>query len=879
MKILLFLLLITVCAIGANSQSTLPLRADTVVIEKTGGNGFLKIKDSSRTRTGGILTNIGGGVYVGKKPYKLNDTLLVIGSDTFPVGSGVASAQQAIHKENTYAEQEVNAQAYAWTQLASGVRTQWYDGVIVTSVNDTLIMAGGWNANTSFDSVFQSADGGITWTHRSNLPYAVHTPGFIDASDGYKYIIGGDYLNNSTQRATVYRTRDFRTYQTMTTTSPFGTRVLHAAVEYKGALYAGGGQNFSLNYTDGLFTDMYKSIDSGVTWTLLSNTLTHMGKNINGCLHVFNDRIYLVSGGRYDNDSVNKTFVKDVYSTLDGITWRQENEAPFAYQYPNEFVWDGKLWIAGGFTRTGGLNADTVAFMDKSANWHRYLPAGKPTATHAAGTYVFKDAAYFVLGNNLNDVWRLKRSSDMYYETRPYYKTRVSFDTIGRNTEGYNMHWNSSDGMNEFKFTNSGGIPSYMTINGGAIELKPSNLFTYEFNSNGFFRAKRLRAYTTTAAYQFDVYYNNMLALQANFPGLLLEGASNTMRAGLDGALFGIGLENPATTGIRFKHDITNGKTVIAQNTTNLYDVATVSSAALALLSTTSGFLPPVMTAAQRLAISSPATGLIVFDSDSLKIGVYDGSGWRMMPFTTGITSGNLATSDLTQTAASRTYDANFQNLTFNNVADYNVISRGSISSRTTYSQYRLLPSTSTALFTITGSMLNAAAVSDSIRSTINATLGTMTLSVGSTASTTSYNSMSPATISINPGTTLNIRATAAASADTVFAAGAFNTGGTDIDGTNTVLKIPLQKILKGSTTWQPGIVAAGSSTSTTVTVTGAAVGDVAHVNKIAALSNGEVYDARVSATNQVTIRVHNVSTGSANYNTTETYNVVVIKY
>jgi len=86
--------------------------------------------------------------------------------------------------------------------------------------------------------------------------------------------------------------------------------------------------------------------------------------------------------------------------------------------------------------------------------------------------------------------------------------------------------------------------------------------------------------------------------------------------------------------------------------------------------------------------------------------------------------------------------------------------------------------------------------------------------------------------------------------------------------------------VLKGSTTWQPGTVAAGNSATTTVTVTGAATTDVVHVNKVTGgYSNGEIYDAWVSSTNTVTIRVHNVSTGSANYNTTETYNVIVLKY
>jgi hypothetical protein len=85
--------------------------------------------------------------------------------------------------------------------------------------------------------------------------------------------------------------------------------------------------------------------------------------------------------------------------------------------------------------------------------------------------------------------------------------------------------------------------------------------------------------------------------------------------------------------------------------------------------------------------------------------------------------------------------------------------------------------------------------------------------------------------------------------------------------------------LLKGTTNWTPGIVGAGSSTSTTISVTGAAVGDPVTVSKLAGYSNGEIYDAFVSATNTVTLRVHNVSTGSANYNSAADYNVIVLKY
>lgn len=48
-----------------------------------------------------------------------------------------------------------------------------------------------------------------------------------------------------------------------------------------------------------------------------------------------------------------------------------------------------------------------------------------------------------------------------------------------------------------------------------------------------------------------------------------------------------------------------------------------VASATLELVSTSRGFLPTRMTTAQKNAISSPATGLIVYDTDLNKLCIY----------------------------------------------------------------------------------------------------------------------------------------------------------------------------------------------------------------------------------------------------------------
>jgi hypothetical protein len=55
----------------------------------------------------------------------------------------------------------------------------------------------------------------------------------------------------------------------------------------------------------------------------------------------------------------------------------------------------------------------------------------------------------------------------------------------------------------------------------------------------------------------------------------------------------------------------------------------TNASAQLEVVSTTKGFLPPVMTTTQKNAIATPAAGLVVYDSTTNKLCCYNGSTWN----------------------------------------------------------------------------------------------------------------------------------------------------------------------------------------------------------------------------------------------------------
>ncbi len=89
---------------------------------------------------------------------------------------------------------------------------------------------------------------------------------------------------------------------------------------------------------------------------------------------------------------------------------------------------------------------------------------------------------------------------------------------------------------------------------------------------------------------------------------------------------------------------------------------AGAASAILDLTSTTKGLLPPRMTTTQRDAISSPADGLVIFNTTTDKLNVYDSSEWVVV----GGTTINNATENELLTVASTTTELDAEaNLTF----------------------------------------------------------------------------------------------------------------------------------------------------------------------------------------------------------------------
>ena len=122
-------------------------------------------------------------------------------------------------------------------------------------------------------------------------------------------------------------------------------------------------------------------------------------------------RIWILGGGTYDTPKIpERRFFNDVWSSADGIHWKQHIEsAPWEpRQYHDVAVWDDRLWVMEGYNAASG-NRNDVWHSSDGAAWHE-IPETPWKPRHAASLYVHNDALWMVAGNNMeSDVWKLIR--------------------------------------------------------------------------------------------------------------------------------------------------------------------------------------------------------------------------------------------------------------------------------------------------------------------------------------------------------------------------------------------------------------------------------------------------------------------------------------
>lgn len=163
-------------------------------------------------------------------------------------------------------------------------------------------------------------------------------------------------------------------------------------------------------------------------------------------------------------------------------------------------------------------------------------------------------------------------------------------------------------------------------------------------NIQNFYATSSVRSGTVTSQYGLRIVNNvgNSTTAQSttitNWYGVNVVSSLGNASSGQPAVItnyYGMYLTTPTLFG---SGSITNRWSLYSQDPlTNMVHFGSVvvgsstitASAQMSVVSTTKGFLPPVMTTAQKNAISTPVAGLIVFDTTLAKLCVYSGSAWQ----------------------------------------------------------------------------------------------------------------------------------------------------------------------------------------------------------------------------------------------------------
>jgi len=172
-------------------------------------------------------------------------------------------------------------------------------------------------------------------------------------------------------------------------------------------------------------------------------------------------------------------------------------------------------------------------------------------------------------------------------------------------------------------YTADGTLSSNRSLTHGGFNLS----FIGSTHTNRFTAAGRLLLGTTTeSTYILDVTGNARVTGNAELGAIYLGGTVRINSNNNDTLIRG----GAANKGARFyRNDFSAQQAHIEDNGMVIGSGTRDASSRLDVQSTTQGFLPPRMTTTQRDAISSPATGLVVYNTTLNSTDTYDGARWR----------------------------------------------------------------------------------------------------------------------------------------------------------------------------------------------------------------------------------------------------------
>lgn len=283
---------------------------------------------------------------------------------------------------------------------------------------DQLWIFGGW-----FDSyeapprdVWKSADGqhwsqvdeSAPWIH-SDLPMSAT---FQDRM----WIMGGWYngrLPGHSASNSVWSSLDGKEWREETGAAGWSARLAAATVVFRDKLWIlGGTENYYFGDSSSLKNDVWSTSD-GVHWKQSVKNAPWAGRAYHQAV-VLNDRLYVFGGGNYVPEY--QAF-NDVWSSADGVEWRQETaSAPWHQRlWFSAVTYRDHMWVLGGWSNHPSINHNDVWYSKDGRTWNELKTKTIWKERHEHSVFVFQDRLWLAGGHAQplsNQVWSLKLPSD-----------------------------------------------------------------------------------------------------------------------------------------------------------------------------------------------------------------------------------------------------------------------------------------------------------------------------------------------------------------------------------------------------------------------------------------------------------------------------------
>lgn len=314
-------------------------------------------------------------------------------------------------------QKKKQAVSYTWSEITATGLPSRRDGAFGFNFNGIDYICAGWNGGyLTYNDFYKSVDGGVTWTTLADAPFTPrHTVATIIRPEGF-YTVGGDVfgiINDGVYARDSYKF-DLSGWVLKAENSGIGNRALMGAAYHNGAFYLCGGQT-SRYIADGSFTSTLKSVNECASFSGIG-THDFPGGNLWGSLVSFQGKLWKICGGVYDDaDIADRTYPLAIYSSPDGVTWTNWGNFPgTGRQYHQTIVFDGYIWVIGGYNNFSGYNLGDVWKFD-GTTWTQVESNATWDDRHAHTCWISRDRILMYGGTTdgtatVSEIWQMTKN-------------------------------------------------------------------------------------------------------------------------------------------------------------------------------------------------------------------------------------------------------------------------------------------------------------------------------------------------------------------------------------------------------------------------------------------------------------------------------------